>query len=88
MKTEWIFACNADGDTIPTLIRFVTDKSCDEIQKNYHNNSYDDESGKVAVSLWYCDEYTEDYSNYGHECTSMRSNLFKIISLKETDCEV
>lgn len=73
MKTEWIFACNADGDTIPTLIRFVTDKSCDDIQKNHSDNSYDDESGKVAVSLWYCDEYTEDYSNYGHECANWAS---------------
>jgi hypothetical protein len=67
-KTEWIFACNANGSTIPTLIRFVTDKSSDEIQQNYSDNAYDDKSGKVAVSLWYCDEYTEEYSNYGHEC--------------------
>lgn len=69
----WIFACNADGGTIPTLIRFVTDKSSDEIQKNYSDNSYYDGSGKVAVSLWYCDEYTEKYSHYGHECADWAS---------------
>lgn len=68
-KTEWIFACNADGGTIPTLIRFVTNKSSEEIQKNYSDNTYGDKTGKVAVSLWYCDEYTEEYDNYGHECT-------------------
>jgi hypothetical protein len=72
-KTEWVFACNADGSTIPTLIRFATSKSPDEIQQNYSDNSYDDESGKVAVSLWYCDEYTEEYSNYGHECMDWAS---------------
>lgn len=72
-KTEWIFACNADGDTIPTLIRFVTNKSSDEIKHNFSDNSYFDESGKVAVSLWYCDEYTKEYDNYGHECADVAS---------------
>lgn len=72
-KTEWIFACNANGHTIPTLIRFVTDKSFEEIQKNHSENSYLDKSGKIAVSLWYCDEYTKEYSHYGHECADWAS---------------
>lgn len=72
-KTEWVFACNANGGTIPTFIRFVTNKSSDEIKKNYSENSYSDETGKVAVSLWYCDEYTEEYSNFGHECADWAS---------------
>jgi hypothetical protein len=71
--TEWIFACSADGRTIPTLIRFVTNKSSDEIKKNFSANSYFDKSGKIIVSLWYCDEYSEEYSKYGPECLDWAS---------------
>lgn len=68
MKNEWIFVSNAAGSVIPTFIRFVTNKSNEEIKEKFGSNAYYDDKGKTAVSLWYCDEYTNEYSNFGQEC--------------------
>jgi hypothetical protein len=64
--TEWIFAFNSEGGVIPDFIRFVTKKTKDEI-KNYSDNTYYDNTGMGLLSIWYCDEYTEDHDGLGHK---------------------
>lgn len=66
-NTEWIFVFNYDGGVLPTFIKFVTNKTKDEIKKNYGgDNSYGDDTGMGLLSIWYCDEYTEEYRHLGH----------------------
>ena len=71
-KNEWIFAFSADGRTIPNFIKFVTNKSPEEIKAKYGDNGYYDTKGRTAVSIWYCDEYTSndwqsEHGDVGHE---------------------
>lgn len=92
MKTEWIFAFNANGHIIPSFIRFVTNKSPDEIKSKFGENSYSDESGRSAVSIWYCDEYTTDswqdkYGDVGREVANF-SATFDSYDLNHPDLEI
>ena len=66
-KNEWIFAFSQDGDVLPGFIRFATNKTIEEIQKNYGgDNNYGCDDGRLLVSVWYCDEYTEEHKYLGH----------------------
>jgi hypothetical protein len=70
-KNEWIFAFSQDGNVLPNFIRFTTNKTNEEIQENYgfdafRHNYGSDEEGKLLVSVWYCDEYTEENKHLGH----------------------
>jgi len=67
-KNEWFFLFN-DGGVLPTFIRFTTNKTNDEIKKNYggNNNYCSNDDGRLLVSVWYCDEYTSDYNELGHD---------------------
>jgi hypothetical protein len=75
-NTEWIFAFNTNFQCeIPTLIRFETNKTLEEI-KLYcpDNNYYDDQTGLAFVSIWYCDEYSKFYDYVGRKIANGDAN--------------
>ena len=67
-KNEWIFAFS-QGNVLPNFIRFATNKTNEEIQKNYggDNNYSSSGDGRLLVGVWYCDEYTEEHKYLGHD---------------------
>lgn len=74
--TEWIFMFNYDGGVLPNFIRFITNKTKEEIEKNYggDNNYLSKDDGRLLVSVWYCDEYTEEYNRLGHNIVNHGDN--------------
>ena len=73
-KNEWFFVFN-DGGVLPTFIRFTTNKTNEEIKKNYGGDTnYGCDDGRLLVSVWYCDEYTEEYKHLGHDIVNHGAN--------------
>jgi hypothetical protein len=76
MKNGWIFVFTYDPSPLPTFIRFVTSKTKDEIKKNFggNNNYCSSDDGRMLVSVWYCDEFSEEYKHLGHNLVNHGAN--------------
>ena len=101
-KNEWIFAFSYEGGVLPNFIRFTTNKTNDEIKKSHGgDNSYcNNDDGRLLASVWYCDEYTEEYKHLGHnivnhgdtcevyDVNDERLNILNIKTIPTVDLDV